>query len=435
MMLPRAGRALASANFRLFFGGQLISLCGTWLQQVAMTWLVWEMTGSKWLLGLVAFSGQIPTLFLSPIAGALTETWDRRKALLITQTLAMLQALAVAALTLTDTVRVEYIIPLAIFLGAVNAFDMPIRQAFLTQMIDRREDLPNAIALNSSMVNSARLVGPAIAGLLITLVGEGWCFLLNGLSYLAVLAALAAMRINRPVIDAPRARVWEALHGGFSYAFRSVPIRSLLTLLATVSLTGIPLNVLMPVFASEVLGGDAGTLGMLTTSTGVGALTSAVYLASRKSIVGLGLQIGLAAGGLGIAMICFSFSHHLFLSMGILIASGFCMMLQMAASNTLLQTIVDENMRGRVMGLYAMSLLGVAPIGSLMAGALAQAIGAPTTILICGSACCVSGLMFLARLKTIREHARPIYVRLGIIPEIATALQQTSQMNVPPQRS
>ncbi len=435
MMLPRAGRALASANFRLFFGGQLISLCGTWLQQVAMTWLVWEMTGSKWLLGLVAFSGQIPTLFLSPIAGALTETWDRRKALLITQTLAMLQALAVAALTLTDTVRVEYIIPLAIFLGAVNAFDMPIRQAFLTQMIDRREDLPNAIALNSSMVNSARLVGPAIAGLLITLVGEGWCFLLNGLSYLAVLAALAAMRINRPVIDAPRARVWEALTGGFSYAFRSVPIRSLLTLLATVSLTGIPLNVLMPVFASEVLGGDAGTLGMLTTSTGVGALTSAVYLASRKSIVGLGLQIGLAAGGLGIAMMCFSFSHHLFLSMGILIASGFCMMLQMAASNTLLQTIVDENMRGRVMGLYAMSLLGVAPIGSLMAGALAQAIGAPTTILICGSACLVSGLVFLARLKTIREHARPIYVRLGIIPEIATALQQTSQMNVPPQRS
>jgi MFS family permease len=346
----------------------------------------------------------------------------------------MLQALLLGALTLMGVVRVEHVMLLAVFAGVVNSFDMPIRQAFLTQMIDRREDLPNAIALNSSMVNAARLVGPAMAGLLIDMVGEGWCFILNGLSYIAVLIALAAMRIVRPTTTPQATPVWEALHGGFSYAYRSVPIRAILLMLSITSLAAMPVGVLMPVFANEVLHGEAGTLGLLTASSGLGALASAVYLASRRSVLGLGKQMGLAGGGFGIGIILFSMSHWLPVSMALLCVTGFCLMLQMAASNTLLQTIVDEDKRGRVMGLYAMSLMGVGPIGSLLAGGLATWIGASTTLMINGLICLLAAIVFMTRLETLRMHVRPIYVRLGIIPEIASALQASSQLNVPPQR-
>jgi MFS family permease len=435
MNLRSVVRALAHRNFRLFFLGQTISLVGTWMQQVAMTWLVYDLTRSPFLLGVVGFSGQIPTFFLAPLAGVLTDRWKRHRALLATQSLAMLQAFLLYGLTLTDlsdSSKVGVVIGLSVLLGLVNAFDMPLRQAFLIDMIDR-PDLPNAIALNSSMVNAARLVGPSLAGLLIALVGTGLCFLLNGLSYLAVLAALWAMRVPpRPAVG----RHPPLLHGlreGFVYAFGFRPIRAILLLLSLISLTGVPLMLLMPVFATDVLKGGPDTLGFLMAAAGLGALTGGLYLASRKSVLGLGRVMTLAASVFGLGMIAFSFSKLTWLSCLLLVPTGFAMMVQMAASNTVLQTLVDEDKRGRVMSFYTMAFMGMAPLGSLLAGALATHIRAPATVRLGGMACIGGAVVFGLRLPALRALARPIYQRAGILPEVAAGVQATAELTVPPE--
>jgi len=370
-------RALAHRNYRLFFAGQGISLIGTWMQQVAMTWLVYRLTGQAIYLGVVGFCGQIPAFFLAPVAGVLMDRWNLRRTLLLTQTAAMLQAFALWGLDAGGVLQVWHVIALSMTSGLINAFDMPGRQSFVVQMVDRKEDLPNAIALNSSMVNGARLVGPAVAGILIGLAGEATCFLLNALSYLAVIAALAAMRIAPGSPRGPAMPVWSGLKAGVSYAYGFTPIRALLMLLAFTSLAGMPLSTLMPIFAAQVLHGGPQTLGFLTTFYGCGALLAAMTLASRRSVLGLGMRIAQSAGMFGLALMAFAASKNMGLSCGLLLVAGFAMMFQMAATNTLLQTIVDEDKRGRVMGLYAMAFQGMTPLGSLLAGGIADMLGAP----------------------------------------------------------
>jgi MFS family permease len=435
MNLWSIARALAHRNFRLFFFGQTISLIGTWMQQLAMTWFVYDLTHSPFLLGVVGFSGQIPTFFLAPVAGVLTDRWNRHRTLLATQSLAMLQAFLLYGLTvaaLDDQAKVGAVIGLSILLGLVNAFDMPTRQAFLIDMIER-QDLPNAIALNSSMVNAARLVGPSVAGLLIAAVGTGMCFLLNGLSYLAVLAALLAMRV------APRPRgvrhppLLRGLREGFVYAFGFRPIRAILLLLGLISFTGVPLALLLPVFARDVLQGGPDTYGFLAAASGLGALTGGLYLASRQTVLGLGRVMALTAGLFGLGMIGFSFAAVLWLSWLLLLPTGFCMMVQMAASNTVLQTLVDEDKRGRVMSFYTMAFMGMAPLGSLLAGALADRIGAPWTVRLGGLACVGGAVLFALRLPALRALARPVSQRAGILPEVATGVQATAELTLPPE--
>jgi MFS family permease len=427
-------RALGHRNYRLFFFGQTISLIGTWMQQVAVSWLVYVLTGSAWWLGVVGFCGQIPSFFLAPVAGVLVDRWNRHRLLLLTQTLAMLQAFLLAGLAFSGVVTVWQMVLLNLFLGVVNAFDMTTRQAFLTEMVQRREDLGNAIALNSSMVNGARLVGPALAGFLIAQTSAGVCFLVNGISYLAVLAALLAMRVPPRPREPHRAGLVHGLREGFVYAFGFSPIRSILLLLSLVSLLGMSYTVLMPVFATEVLGGGANTLGLLTAATGVGALAGALFLASRPSVLGLGKWISLAPAGFGAGLIVFSFSTTLWVSLLLLFLIGFAAMVQMAASNTVLQTIVDEDKRGRVMSFYTMAFMGVAPLGSLLAGAVADEVGAPEMVRL-GGLCCIAGsAVFTARLPHLRQLIRPIYVRMGILPEMSAGLQTATELTVPPEK-
>lgn len=415
--MARMVRALRYRNYRLFFGGQLLSLIGTWLQQVALSWLVFRLTGSALLLGVVGFSGQIPSFLLSPFAGVLIDRWNRRRVLLLTQTLAMLQAVLLGLLVLFGHVEVWHVMVLAALLGIVNSFDLPARQTFVAEIVEDRADLPNAIALNSSMFNGARLVGPAVAGLLVASVGEGWCFLLNGASYLFVLAALVMIRVEtRAAATAPpHLNMMESLREGAAYAWGFPPIRALLLLLGTISLVGMPYTVLMPVFATGVLKGNATTLGLLMAASGSGALAGALYLASRHTVLGLGRVIVLGVLAFGLGLIAFSTSRTLWLSMLVMVFTGAGMMLQMAASNTVLQTIVSEDKRGRVMSLYTMAFMGTAPFGSLLAGAVSARIGAPTTLAICGGCAIVAGLLFARVLPALREHVRPIYVEAGIL--------------------
>ena len=377
--------ALKHRNFRLFFFGQSISLIGTWMQQVAMIWLVYRLSNSAFLLGLVGFCSQIPSFFLAPVAGVFTDRWNLHRTILLTQSLAMCQAMILAVLTLTGTVAVWHVLALSVCMGLVTAFDIPARQAFLIQMVEGRENLTNAIGLNSSMFNGARLVGPAIAGFLIAVVGEGVCFLLNALSYVAVLAALLAMRLPPQAPAKPPQHVLHELIEGFRYAFGFLPIREILMLLALVNLAAMPLTVLLPVFATNVLQGGPDTLGLLTAAMGLGALLGALSLASRKSVLGLGRQIAWASALFGLSLIAFSFSHVLWLSMLLLVISGFAVMMETAASNTILQTIVDDDKRGRVMSFYAMAFLGVAPLGSLLAGSLASHLGAAHVVQLAGN--------------------------------------------------
>ncbi len=413
----RIVRALRHRNYRLFFIGQGISLIGTWLTQVATAWLVYRLTGSELLLGVVSFAGQGLAFLLTPLAGVLVDRWDRHRILLVTQTLSMLQSFALALLALTGRITVHHVILLNVLQGIVNAVDMPARQSFVVQMVDRREDLPNAIALNSSMFNGARLIGPAVAGLLIAAVGEGICFLVDGFSYLAVIASLLAMRIEPPAAAPRHGPVLRGVAEGFAYAFGFAPIRSILLLLALVSLVGMPYSVLMPVFAKDVLHGGPETLGFLMGATGIGALAGSLYLASRSSVRGLGRVIVAAASLFGAGLVAFALSRVLWLSLLVLLVVGFGAILQMASCNTLLQTIVDEDKRGRVMSLYAMALLGVAPFGSLLAGALAGAIGAPATVALSGGLCLAGGALFARKLPALRELVRPIYARKGIVLE------------------
>lgn len=401
-------RALRSRNYRLYFGGQGLSLIGTWMQRIAMSWLVYRLTGSTLLLGVVGFASQIPTFILAPFAGVLADRADRRKVIIVTQTLAMLQALALAVLVLTGAVAVWQIIFLGILLGVVNAFDMPARQSFVVEMVENKEDLGNAIALNSSIVNGARLIGPSIAGVLVAAFGEGICFLVNGLSYLAVILALLAMRITRQEVRPQGPRGWRGMREGFFYAFSFAPIRAVLLLLALASLMGMPYTVLMPVFAKDILHGGPSTLGFLMGATGVGALAGGLYLASRRTVLGLGRFIPFATGIFGLGLVAFSFSQLLWLSLLLLLLIGFGLTAQAASSNTVLQTIVDEDKRGRVMSFYTMAFMGMVPFGSLLAGGLASLIGTPRTVMVGGLVCLLNALLFIQRISAyLRTETAP----------------------------
>jgi MFS family permease len=419
-------RALRSRNYRLFFSGQSVSLIGTWMTRVATSWLVYRLTHSAFLLGVASFAGQIPLFFLAPLAGVWVDRWDRHRTLVATQALSMVQSFALAALALTGVITVWEIILLMLFQGVINAIDMPARQAFVIQMVDDRTDLPNAIALNSSMVNAARLIGPAVAGVLIAAVGEGYCFLADGVSYMAVIASLLAMHVRRPVTQRTRKRVLQDLAEGWRYVSHSPPIRSILLLLAAISLLGMPYTVLMPIFAGRTLHGGAHTLGLLMSCIGLGALAGAVALAARRTVLGLGKVIPISAAIFGGALVAFGFSRVLWISMTLLLVAGFGMMRHMAASNTILQTIVEEEKRGRVMAFYAMAFVGMSPFGSLIAGAAADRIGAPLTVSISGALCIVGAGLFARDLPRLRTLIRPIYAQLGILPELATGIQAAS---------
>jgi len=425
-------RALKSRNYRLFFSGQGASLVGTWMTRVATSWLIYRLTRSALLLGVASFVGQIPLFFLAPIAGVWVDRWNRHTTLVVTQILSMIQSFALAALALSGRITVWQVILLMLFQGLVNAFDMPARQAFVVQMVDDRSDLANAIALNSSMVNAARLVGPAIAGVIIAAAGEGYCFLIDGISYLAVIASLLAMRVNTPKPRVSSKKLFEELAEGWAYVSGSIPIRSILLLLALVSLLGMPYTILMPIFAARVLHGGPHTLGFLMASIGVGALAGALALASRRTVLGLGRVIPISACLFGAALIAFGFSKFLWLSMCLLLVTGFGMMRHMAASNTILQTILEEEKRGRVMSFYAMSLAGMTPFGSLLAGGLASWMGAPATVIVSGAACVAGALIFARYLPRLRQLIRPIYTELGILPELAAGIESASRLQTAP---
>jgi MFS family permease len=409
-------RALRYRNYRLFFGGQTISLIGTWITRVATSWLVYRLTGSVLLLGLVGFAGQIPTLVLAPFAGVLVDRWNRHRILVVTQVLSMLQSFALAGLSFAGIITVRDVLLLQAAQGIINAFDTPARQSFVVEMVENRADLPNAIALNSSMVNLSRVIGPSIGGVIIAAVGEAWCFALDGLSYIAVIGSLLTMRVMHRVRAPVTTKVSHELVDGFRYVTRSPPIRSALLLLALVSTMGMPYTVLMPAVASRVLHGDSDTLGFLMTASGGGALAGAFYLASRRTVVGLGRVIAIAAGTFGVGLVLFSLSRSLVLSLVILPVVGGGMMVTMASTNTVLQTIVEERLRGRVMSFYAMAFLGTAPIGSLLAGVMADHVGPTNTIFIGGVACILGGGWFAMRLPAFRAFVRPIYVERGILP-------------------
>jgi MFS family permease len=427
-------RALNSRNFRLFVVGQSVSLVGTWMQQVAISWLVYRLTGSAVLLGVVGFAGQIPTFVFAPLAGVLADRWNRRRLLLCTQSLAMVQAILLTVLVLTGAIKIWHLVVLSGLLGMINAFDIPVRQSFVVEMVDSKEDLGNAIALNSSMVNSARLIGPSIAGLLIATVGEGPCFLLNAASYLAVILAISAMRLKQAKPKGKRKKILHELREGFESAFGFAPIRAILILIALVSLVGMPYTVLMPIFAKEYLHGGAHTFGFLMTAAGLGALISTIFLASRKSVLGLGRVIVVATCLFGLGLIGFAISRIMALSLIFIALAGFGAMAMIASSNTVVQTIVEDEKRGRVMSLFAMAFMGVAPLGSLAAGAIADLVGAPATLIAGGVACLAVGAGFGRRLPALREIVRPIYVRMGIIPEVAKGLQTASELLVPPEK-
>jgi MFS family permease len=404
------------------------------MTRIATSWLVYRLTGSPALLGVVGFAGQIAGLVLAPLAGVWVDRWDRHKTLVWTQVLSMLQSFALAGLALAGIINVHEIVWLAFAQGVINAFDMPARQAFVVQMVERREDLANAIALNSSMVNAARLIGPAIAGVIIAGVGEGYCFLIDGISYIAVIVSLLLMHIPAREVRPVSRHIWEELREGWEYVSRSVSMRSILLLLAVISLVGMPYTVLMPVFASQILHGGPHTLGFLMAATGIGALAGALSLAMRSTVLGLGRRIVQMSALFGASLIAFALSSNLWLSIAILPVTGFGMMQHMAASNTILQTIADDEKRGRVMAFYSMAFLGMAPFGSLLAGGVAARIGAPETLILGGAACIAGSLWFMRELPAIRREMRPKYVELGIIPEIAVGVQSASALQTPPEQ-
>ena len=414
--ISHAWRALKHRNFRLFFSGQSVSLIGTWMTRVATSWLVYRLTGSALLLGLVGFVGQIPTFLLAPFAGVWVDRLDRRNVLLWTQALAAAQSLLLAGLTLSKRVTIGEILVLSAFQGLINAFDMPGRQAFMVQMVEDRRDLGNAIAINSSMVNMARLVGPSLAGLVIAARGEGDCFLIDGLSYFAVIASLVMMRVKPLSGRSAASSMATQLKEGWAYVSGFAPVRTILLLFALTSLMGMPFIVLMPIFAAEVLHGGPHTLGLLMGASGVGALVSALSLAIRKTVLGLGRMIPIAAASFGAGLILFGLSRVLWFSVLMMLFTGFGMMQGMAASNTIIQTVVPEDRRGRVMSYYTMAFVGMAPFGSLLAGGLAHKLGAPHTVIITGSVVILGAIWFATRLPSIREQIRPIYQAMGILP-------------------
>jgi len=442
-----AWRALKHRNFRLFFGGQTISLIGTWMTRVATSWLVYRLTGSALLLGTVSFAGQIPTFIFAPFAGVWVDRLDRRQVLVWTQTLSMVQSLALAGLTLSHHITIHWILGLSIMQGIINAFDMPGRQAFMIQMVEDRRDLSNAIAINSSMVNMARLVGPSLAGILIAVSSEGWCFLIDGVSYIAVIASLLMMHVQPQATRRKATSTLTDLKAGWTYVTEFVTVRTILTLFAIVSLMGMPFVVLMPVFAARVLHGGPHTLGFLMGAMGVGALTSALSLAARKTVRGLIRMIPISAAVFGIGLIGFGFSRLFWLSTIMLFVAGMGMMMGMASSNTVIQTIVSEDKRGRVMSYYTMAFMGMAPFGSLLAGVMANGlrtplagpyhptwwraiaaaassgVGAPWTVIANGILLVIAAGWFTTQFPRLRREIRPIYREMGILPPEHEAAQ------------
>ena len=412
-----AWRALRHRNFKLFVTGQSVSLIGTWMTRIATSWLVYRLTGSAWLLGVVGFSGQILTFVLAPFAGVLIEHMDRRKLLVWTQVLAAAQSLLMAGLTLAHIITIREIIALSSLQGLINAFDMPGRQSFLVQMVEDKQDLGNAIAINSSMVNLARLVGPALAGLVIAWVGEGYCFLIDGVSYFAVIASLLMMVVKPAEIHRATTSMVAQLREGWSYVTTFRPIRTILLLFSLTSLMGFPFMVLLPIFAGKVLHGGPHTLGFLTGASGIGALVSAISLALRRSVRGLTTMIQISALMFGGGLVLFGLSHTLWLSLLFMLITGFGMMQGLAASNTVIQTLVTEDKRSRVMSYYTMAFVGMAPFGSLLAGWMAHHIGAPHTVMLTGAACVLGAIWFSTQLASVRKVMRPIYLEMGIIPD------------------
>jgi MFS family permease len=406
-------RSLRHRNFQLFFSGQLISLIGTWMQNIAQSWLVYRLTGSSLLLGLVGFAGQIPVFLFAPLGGMTADRWNRHRVVIGTQTASMILALILAALTLLRVVRVWEIVVLAALLGAVNAFDIPARQSFLIDMVGR-EDLMNAIALNSSMFNGARVIGPAIAGLLVAWIGEGWCFFANGVSYIAVIIGLLLMKLGPLHQVAVESSPLEHIAEGFRYVQRTAPILALMLLIGLVSLVAVPYSVLMPIFADRILHGGARGLGILMGATGIGALLGALTLATKHGVHGLGRWVGFSAMSFGISLILFSFSKWFLVSMILLVPVGYSVMLQMSSSNTLIQSMVPDQLRGRAMSVYTMMFMGMAPMGSLFAGTVADRIGAPWTVAIGGFGAVVGSIVFLKKLPSLRFEARRLIIQQGI---------------------
>jgi MFS family permease len=386
-------RSFRYRNYRLFFSGQLISLIGTWMQSVAQAWLVYRLTGSALLLGLVAFASQIPVFLLAPLGGAIADRQSRYRIMIVTQVSSMVLAFVLAALTLSENVAISHIFILAFLFGMVNAFDIPARQAFVVEMVGKN-DLVNAIALNSSMINGARIIGPALAGVLVSSVGEGWCFFINGVSYLAVIIGLLWMHIAPRIGAGPNGSIMTQMIDGFHFAARTGPVRGVLLLLGLVSFSGMPYMVLMPIFADRILHGGPMGLGILMSSTGIGALLGALTLAARHGVDGLNRWVMFSAVGFGAALILFSLSHSFWLSEVLLLPAGFFMMLQMAASNTLIQMKVPDHLRGRVMAVYSMMFIGMAPFGALFAGTVAHHWGAPAAVMMGGVACIAGAGLF-----------------------------------------
>ena len=402
--LARTFRAFRSLNYRLFFCGQGLSLVGTWMQNLAMGWLVYRLTHSPWLLGVIGFCGQIPIFLLGPIAGVLADRFPRRRILMLTQSLAMLQAFILTALVLCGAIQVWHVVVLSLFLGTVNAFDMPTRQSFIMEIVPGREDIGNAIALNSTMFNSARLIGPMIAGLVIKLAGEGVCFAINGASFLAVIVALQRMRLPPRPARMEHNGMIQGMREGLSYTLRSPEILTVLVFVAAISLVGMPYGVLMPVLARTVLGGGSDTLGLLVGSSGIGAIIGGMFLATRKSSTDLGRTAAIAAVIFGGGLIGLAMSRNIPLSMAMMVLTGMGMTVQMASNNTTVQTIVEDSKRGRVMSLYIMSQIGVSPFGALLAGGLAQRIGTPNTLLIAGACSAVLAGLLALRISLLRNR-------------------------------
>jgi MFS family permease len=411
--------ALKSRNYRLFFVGQGISLIGSWMTQLATVWLVYHITDSALMLGVVGFTSQIPNFILTPFGGVLVDRFSRHRILITTQVLAMLQSLSLAALALSGAINIELILILSFIQGVISAADAPARQAFVTELVDRPEDLANAIAINSTMFNGARLIGPAIGGLLIAGVGEAYCFLIDGVSYVAVIAALLAMRFQPKKIPKIEGSPLQRIKEGFRYAFGCPPIRAILLLSALVSLMGMQYTVLVPIFADKILAGNAQTLGFLMAASGIGAVFGGVYLATRTTVIGLGKLIILGPALLGIGLITFALSRYLPLSLLAMSIVGLGIILQVASGNTVLQTIIDDDKRGRVMSLYTMSFLGMVPFGSLLGGFIADRIGAPNTLIIAGITCLLGSLFFSRQLPALKKIVHAIYVRKGIIKSVA----------------
>src|SRR5712692_9847419 len=423
--LWRLLRALRVRNYRLYVAGQSVSLMGTWMQRLALSWWVYQRTHSALALGLVGGVGQLPALLLAPLAGALVDRWDRQRLLVVTQLLAMLQALGLAWLVLAERATLWHMLLCSVLLGMINALDMPARQALVGELVAQPVDLSNALALNAAITNGARLLGPALAGLVIVRLGEGICFLLNGLSYLALLAAVRAMRLPPHPTAPPRTPLLAEAHAGVRYAWGFTPVRAILLLLTVANLLGMPYQVLMPVFATDILHGDAHTLGRLTAASGVGAILGALYLASRDSVLGFGRVLVLSTGLFGLGLVGLSYARHEGVAWLMLIGASGGMMVLSTTSQTVLQTIVDAEKRGRILSLYTMVFMGTAPVGSLVAGSMATQLTAPQMVRIGGLCCLVGALVFARYLPLLREMIRPIYANLGLI-QTATLQTQTT---------